>query len=117
MHPLGCINGHAARADRLASQIHEPRVVADVRVSQENAVWQPAVTEHVDLSTEVWRRIKYIRSVANPVDETKARHSFGAPFSCANRGTQGLLTREMRNARILRDAQYDQLPICRRRGL
>ena len=118
--PVGCRNSsiraggvdrHAARVDRLAAQVHQARVVADVRVRQEDAVRQAGRRSALHCALKSGVASKRNARPAGAIDEPEARHVLGAPLPPRESTRRGLMAVELRDAGVLGDAQHDDLPV------
>ena len=116
-HLVGGVDRHRTRVDRLAPEIHQPGVMPDVRVREEDAVGWPAAGERVNLRVEVRRRVEEKRAAARAIDQAEARDALARRLPGADRHAQRLLAVELRDARVLRDAEDDDLPVSGRRRL
>ena len=85
--------------------------MADVRVGQKYPVRGPPVRQRMNLCIEVRGRIEQVRHATDAIDEAEARDSLGTPLARPNRRAQRLLTVEMWNPGVLRNAQDDELPV------
>ena len=109
-HAAGAVHGQAVRGQHLLAQEHQPRVVADVPVRQEDPVRRRAAGQGVELGRHVGGRVEQVGAPARPVDEPEARHLLRRPPAGADVGAEVAVAPQVRDAAVLGDAEHRQRP-------